>query len=133
MHKIVLVAWIVGGCWRSSQAPAPAPAAPDVVEPQAAAPTVVKADEDPSLPKPLIVRVLGLSVGNGHVLVTIKAGREQGIDDTWHAQVLEGSTDLPLANGELQIIKVEDAKTSTHSQMTVDEIKANTRVRLTPP
>jgi hypothetical protein len=84
--------------------------------------------------EPLVVRVLGFSVARGGtILITVKAGSYQGVDDTWRAEVLDGQTDLPLAGGEIQIVKVSEEKTTGNVTLTLQQVQANTRVRLLPP
>lgn len=87
----------------------------------------------PTGPQPIIVRVLNFAVHNNVITVGVGGGANRGIEDTWRAEILDGQTELPLAGGELEIVKVDATVTVTKTGLTVDQIKQNTRVRLSPP
>jgi hypothetical protein len=80
----------------------------------------------------LVVRVLNLSVANNVITVGLSAGQNQGIEASWYAEVLDGQTDLPLPGGELEIVTVKPTVTVTRTQLTVQQIQQNTRVRVVP-
>lgn len=88
--------------------------------------------DQPSGTNALVVRVLNFSVANNVITVGLGAGQNQGIEESWHAEVLDGQTDLPLRNGELEIVKVKPTVTVTRTQLSVQQIQQNTRVRVSP-
>ena len=47
--------------------------------------------------------------------------------------MLRGDTDQPLSGGEVQIIRVDKAATVGKVKLTTDQIKANDRVKFSPP
>lgn len=125
--RCFLVAWLVAGCWTAKS---------DPVEPTSStAPPPVKmkpAVEQRSGTSALVVRVLDFSIANNVITVGLNAGQNRGIEASWYAEVLDGQTDLPLPGGELEILTVKPTVTVTRTQLTLQQIQRNTRVRVSP-
>jgi hypothetical protein len=129
--RVLLFVSLAAGCWTSSVSEPVAP--PATAEARPLRPVrMTSPAEHPSGSPSLVVRVLNLSVANNVITVGLSAGQNQGIEATWHAEVLDGQTDLPLPGGELEIVLVKPTVTVTRTQLTVPEIQKNTRVRVTP-
>ncbi len=82
---------------------------------------------------PVTTRVLKNEVQGSEVILTIGAGTNQGIAKTWKANVLRGDSDQPLPGGDVTIIRVDKAATIGKVRLTTDQIKANDRVKFSPP
>ena len=103
-------------------------------------PKCILASPDPLNPNcddakadPVTTRVLKNEVQGADTIITIGAGTNSGIQKTWRATVLRGDTDQPLSGGEVQIIRVDKAATVGKVKLTTDQIKANDRVKFSPP
>jgi hypothetical protein len=82
---------------------------------------------------PVTTRVLKNEVQGSDTIITIGAGTNSGIAKGWRATVLRGDTDQPLSGGEVQIIRIDKAATVGKVKLTTDQIKANDRVKFSPP
>jgi hypothetical protein len=104
------------------------PKCPDPKNPDPANPNCDNAKVDP-----VTTRVLKNEVQGSDTIITIGAGTNSGIQKTWRATVLRGDTDQPLSGGDVQIIRVDKAATVGKVKLTTDQIKANDRVKFSPP
>lgn len=82
---------------------------------------------------PVTTRVLKNEVQGSDTIITIGAGSNSGIAKGWRATVLRGDTDQPLSGGEVTIIRIDKAATVGKVRLTTDQIKANDRVKFSPP
>ncbi len=83
---------------------------------------------------PVIGRIVSNSVQGGNVIITIGAGTALGVQPNWKGVVLKGeSGTTPLDGGEVSIIRVGEKQTVGSVHLTVDQINANGRVRLSQP
>ncbi len=82
---------------------------------------------------PVIGRIVGNQVSGSDVIITIGAGKNSGIQDTWTATVLRGDSDSPLAGGEVHVIRVDKGITVGKVHLTTDQLATNSRVRLSAP
>ena len=82
----------------------------------------------------MIGRVTKQSVQGGNVIITIGAGTGLGVQPNWKGVVLKGdSGTTPLDGGEITIIRVGEKETIGSVHLTIDQINANGRVRLSQP
>ena len=93
----------------------------DPVEPEVPAAEPVKAR---------VVRYV-LSTG-GAVAVTVDRGKNSGVETGWKGQILNASG-RPVEGGEFVVQKVTGAEAVGKVSLSVDQIKANKRVLLSPP
>lgn len=82
--------------------------------------------------KAKVVKVQVASDGGG-VIVTINKGTKDGIDRGWQGNVLQGTTGTPLDGGDFKVIKVTARESVARIKLTIDQVRANSRVLLTPP
>jgi len=82
---------------------------------------------------PVTTRVLKNEVQGSDTIITIGAGSNSGIQKGWRANVLRGDSDQPLSGGEVTIIRIDKAATVGKVKLTTDQIKANDRVKFSPP
>lgn len=82
---------------------------------------------------PVKARIIGNSVQNGEVIITIGAGTNSGVQKDWTAQVLRGDTDTPLAGGDITIVRVDKGVTVGRVRLTTDQISTNSHVKLKAP
>jgi hypothetical protein len=88
---------------------------------------------DNAKPDPVITRVLTNVVENGEMVITIAGGTNNGIKKDWKGVVLRGQSDDPLPGGEIRIFSVDKSQTRGRVRLTADQLKANNRVKLSPP
>jgi len=82
---------------------------------------------------PVIGRIVGNQVSGSDVIITIGAGKNSGIQDSWTATVLRGDSDSPLAGGDVRVIRVDKGITVGKVHLTTDQLSSNSRVRLQAP
>lgn len=82
---------------------------------------------------PMTGRVLRTEVQGGDLLITIAGGSNSGVKKGWTATVLRGDSDEPLSGGDVQIIRIDKGSTLGKVRLTADQIKANNRVKISPP
>jgi hypothetical protein len=82
---------------------------------------------------PVVARIIGNAVSGQDVIITIGAGSNSGVQKDWTATVLRGDTNQPLAGGEVTVIRVDKAVTVGKVRLTMDQLAANSRVRLAAP
>ncbi|MBA3463488.1 MAG: hypothetical protein H0T46_26265 [Deltaproteobacteria bacterium] len=82
---------------------------------------------------PVTTRVLKYEVQGSDTILTIGAGTNQGIGKAWKATVLRGDSDAALSGGEVIIIRVDKGATVGKVRLTTDQVKANDRVKFSPP
>lgn len=78
---------------------------------------------------PVVGRIISRSVVGSHLIIAIAAGSQQGIGVDWVATVLRGDTDVPLAGGEVDVVRIDKRLSIGRSRLTVDQLAANPRVR----
>lgn len=82
---------------------------------------------------PVITRILRNSIENGEMTIVIAGGTNNGIKKDWKGEVLRGQSDEPLPGGEVRIFQVDKGQTRGKVRLTADQLKANNRVKLSPP
>jgi hypothetical protein len=86
-----------------------------------------------AVPQPVTARIIKLSIEGDFVVCALAAGKEHGVDKTWRAQFLRGSSTTPLAGGKAEIVRVDKRTTTIKVKMTMDSVAANPSVLLSPP
>jgi hypothetical protein len=94
-------------------------------------------DPDPVETRPTVssvaAKVVKVQVATGGgVIVTLNRGSNAGVDRGWSGNVLQGSGNSFLDGGEFKIIKVTKGESVAKIKLTLDQVKANPRVLLTP-
>ncbi len=83
--------------------------------------------------KPVRARVVANQVAqSGGVIITVDKGKNQGIEKGWKGRVIN-SAGGAVDGGEFTVIRVESGEAVGKVQLSLDQIKANPRVLLTPP
>jgi hypothetical protein len=82
---------------------------------------------------PVLGRIIGTSIQGSEVIVTIGAGSNSGVAPNWTAHVLAGTSENPLAGGQVTVVRVDKAVTVGKVRLTADQLLANPRVRLAAP
>lgn len=82
---------------------------------------------------PVKARVIGNSVQGDSTIITISAGKKQGVGPTWRGAVLRGDSDAPMVGGDVTVIRVDDTRTIGKVKLTTDQVSANPYVKLSPP
>ena len=88
---------------------------------------------DDAVAAPVTGMVIKTEVQGTDTLITIAAGSDQGISQTWTGHVLRGQTDAPLDGGDVKVIRVGKRETVAKVHLTTDTISNNNRVKLTAP
>lgn len=89
------------------------------------------ATEPPEV-KPVAARIVKYQVSSsGSLVVTVDKGKNAGVENGWKGQVLAGSG-KPLEGGQFTITKVTGAESLGKISLSVDQIKSNRKVLLTP-
>ena len=86
----------------------------------------------PTIP-PMIGRIINSSISGSEVIVTIGAGSNSGIAADWTAHVLSGSSQNPLAGGDIKVVRVDKQVTVGKTKLTPDQLLSNPRVKLSAP
>ena len=127
-------------CWATMDCPKPPdrrikkcknsafPKCPDINNPDPDNPNCDNAKADP-----VKARVIGNSVQGDSTVITISAGKKQGIGTSWKGQVLRGDSDSPMVGGEVIVIRVDETRTVGRVKLTTDQINSNPYVKLSPP
>ncbi len=100
--------------------------------PVAPPPAPVVTPAPPPPPQPVTARVIKLDFATDGVVCTVAAGSDNGVQKTWRARFLRGSTTLPLVGGKATIIRVDRRTTTVRVNMTTDAITQNPNVELSP-
>ena len=82
---------------------------------------------------PVKARVIGNSVQGNATIITISAGKKQGVKLDWRGTVLRGDSDSPMVGGDVKIIRVDETRTIGRTKLTTDQISSNPYVKLSPP
>jgi len=84
---------------------------------------------------PVVGRIIGNQVQGSDVLITIAVGSDppNSVQKSWHGVVLQGSSDSPLAGGDITIIRVDKKATLGKVRLNIDQLESNSRVKLSPP
>jgi hypothetical protein len=83
------------------------------------------------LRKPVYARVRQTQkASGGGVIITINAGKNMNVDNTWTGTLLRGNSNQPLPDGSFKIIRVTARESVAKVQLTMDQVKANPRVEL---
>jgi len=93
-----------------------------------------RAEEEANRPKPVTARIVNAQVASGGaVIITLNAGKDQGVQRGWAGSVLSGGKDgSPMDGGEFKIIKVTGREAVGKVKLTMDQVKANKWVLLSP-
>jgi hypothetical protein len=111
------------------------PEAPEVTEAPATQPTTPTPPVVEPVPaaQPVKARVSKYEVsGGGTLMITIDKGKNAGVEAGWKGQVLGGSGQ-PVRGGDFTVSKVSGSESQGKVGLSVDQIKTNNRVLLTPP
>jgi len=109
------------------------PAIPEAVEEAPATqPATQPTTPPPPVIKPIKARVAKYEVAGGSVIITVDKGKNAGIEAGWKGQVLGGSGQ-PVRGGEFTVSKVSSSEAQGKVGLSVDQIKTNNRVLLSPP
>lgn len=113
------------------------PAIPEVAEaPPETPPTtppITPTVEQPPAAQPVRARVSKYEVsGGGTLVITIDKGKNAGVAAGWKGQVLGGSGQ-PVRGGDFTVSKVTGGEAQGKVSLSVDQIKTNNKVLLTPP
>ncbi|HEY0195476.1 MAG TPA: hypothetical protein VGC42_30385 [Kofleriaceae bacterium] len=88
--------------------------------------------DDAKVP-PVVGRIIGVSDSSSGVVITIGAGTNSHIGKDWKAVVLRGDSDSPLAGGDVTVVRVDKGVTVGKVHLTIDQVSANSKVRLSAP
>jgi hypothetical protein len=113
------------------------PKLPAIPEPEEPKDPVDEPPEDPVEPvpvaKPINARVVKYQLNSsGSLLVTLDKGKNAGVDKGWNGTILNRGGQ-PLEGGEFKIIQVTSRESVCKVRLSVDQIKANRKVKLFPP
>jgi hypothetical protein len=97
-----------------------------------AAGTGAAASETPATGQPVNARVSRYVVSGGGLVITVDKGKNAGVETGWKGQVLGGSGQ-PVRGGEFTVVKVTGGEAQGKVGLSVDQIKSNGKVRLSPP
>ncbi len=82
---------------------------------------------------PLLARVINVQVAhNGGVIVKMSRGRSSGVRVGWKGSVLSGRTRKRVEGGSFTVIRVTRNESVAKIKLSVDQIKQNRRVLLSP-
>lgn len=85
---------------------------------------------------PVTGRVVGLTVNNNTVTITVGAGSSKGVTASWRARVVDldaAGTVTVIPGGDVTILRVNDAVTVGTTQLTRDQMMAQARYVLFEP
>lgn len=77
-------------------------------------------------------RIIAIEDTGDATIITIGAGKRDGIDRGWRLDVIDGSG-RPLKNGAAVVIKVTERTSYAKVKLTSDQVKQSGKVRFTPP
>lgn len=84
-------------------------------------------------PKPVVARVLKVSVNGDGLEVTLGSGSDHGVGKDWKgAVVLRGTTESPLSGGTGSIVRVNRTTTVIQVKLTTNQMGENSNVKLSP-
>lgn len=87
-------------------------------------------------PDPVVGRVVGLEVsseeGQDFAIVTILAGKDRGVQSSWHAHFRDGTTDKLLPGGDATIIRIDKRSMIVKTHLSAEQVRANKMVELDP-
>ena len=115
------------------------PAIPDAPEtpPETAATQPTTQPTTPVVPavpaaQPVRARVSKYEVTGGSLVIVVDKGKNAGVEAGWKGQVLGGSGQ-PVRGGDFTVSKVTGSEAQGKVGLSVDQIKTNNRVLLSPP
>ena len=127
-------------CWATMPCPKPPDRRIKACKPSAFPKCADIANPDPDNPNcdnakadPVKARVIGNNVQGDSTIITISAGKKQGVKLDWRGAVLRGDSDSPMVGGDVKVIRVDDTRTIGKVKLTTDQISANPYVKLSPP
>lgn len=82
---------------------------------------------------PVFGRIIASRIVDTNVVITIGQGSNAGVALDWHATVVAGETDLPLAGGEVTLVRVTKTLIVGKVHLEVAALQDNYRVRFSPP
>jgi hypothetical protein len=80
----------------------------------------------------LVARVVKIEADGGDSLIVVSVGSDNGVTHAWHAVVLDGISDHPLAHGEVTLVRVDKRETVGRVHLKPAALTYHTRVRLLP-
>ena len=83
--------------------------------------------------EPVVGRVIKTEVQGSEVVITIAVGSDQGVAKGWGGRVLRGTSDTPMDGGDVHVIRVGKRETVGKVRLTLDQVAANPKVKLSPP
>lgn len=90
------------------------------------------ADRRVAKPASVVGRVVGIEIMGESVVVTVAAGKDQGVTQRAHARFREGRTTKPLTGGEAVVIRVDRATTVVKTSLPAAQVRANRFVQFDP-
>jgi hypothetical protein len=82
---------------------------------------------------PVVARVLKNELQGGDTVITIAAGSEQGITTNWTGLVLRGDSNATIDGSDIKLIRVGKRECVGKTKLTIDQLAANPKVKLSPP
>jgi hypothetical protein len=98
-----------------------------------------KAQPNPENPKclekakPQIAKVVRTEVQGNEVVLTIALGTANGVGSDWVGNVLRGDSDAPIDGGSFKVLRAGTRECVGKVKLTIDQVQANPRVKLSPP
>lgn len=85
----------------------------------------------------VVGRVISTSVVGGVTTIIVGVGSDQGIEDSYDAEVLQGNagknSDPPLSGGKVTIVSIDKKSVKGTVTLTPDQVNSNKRVRFNAP
>lgn len=110
-------------CTKDKFPPCPDPAKPDPANPNC----------DGIKVPPVVGKIVAKTIQGNKVIITIGIRATDKVAPTWSGNVLRGTSDSPLSGGEVEVIRTEKGIVVGKVGLTVDQLSANPRVRLSAP
>lgn len=82
--------------------------------------------------KSIVGRVVDLEFTASTTIVTVLAGRDQGIEKGWRAKFREGTTTKLLAGGEATIIRIDRRIVILKTSLPPEQVRAHRFVQFDP-
>jgi hypothetical protein len=128
MRRLVMIVCVIAGVSMGAL-----PGQTETVAASGAAPPPVPPPCTYGMRLRVVARIINMRVQDSQLVVTITAGRNEGVASNWTGHVLRGDSDVSLPGGEIQIVRVDKTLTIGKTHLTGDELAANVRVKLTAP
>jgi hypothetical protein len=82
---------------------------------------------------PVTGRIIANQVQGSEVLITVAVGTENGVQKGWKCNVLQGGSDALLPGGDSIVIRADKKASLCKVHLNVDQLEANSRVKLSAP